>query len=281
MAEVLITSVDGEPTDPGEARISILDDGLLRGDGAFEMIKLYAGRPFRLAGHLDRLSASAAAIELDFDRGRLTDEIEAILPRAEGEDRGLRIVITRGGRRLLMVERIGEWAASARISLITLAPSEILGGVKSISYAANMQSTRIAHARGDDEAVWVRPDGVVLEAPTSSIFWAGADGRLRTPSLDCGILDSITRRVVLERMEIEQGEFDHGELAGASEAFLASTTREIQPVSAVDGHELAVVPGPLTEAAATELERTISEELDAATSAAQRPGEGDDGPRAD
>lgn len=261
MAEVLLTSVDGEIVAPADARIPVADDGLLRGDGVFEVVKLYAGRPFRLDPHLDRLERSAAKIELPIDRGALEAEIEAILERAAAEDLGLRILTTRGGRRLVIAERIPDWPASATVALIDYTPSEILGGVKSISYAANMQSARIAAARGADEPVWVRPDGVVLEAPTSAVFWADADGRLRTPALECRILDSITRAVVIERTDVEQGSFDRAELEGANEAFLASTTREIQPISAIDGVELAACPGELTREASGALATAIADEL--------------------
>ena len=93
----------------------------------------------------------------------------------------LRIVITRGGRRILLIERLPEWPARVRVALVALSPNEILAGVKSISYAANMHATRIANRRGADEAVYVDAAGQVLEAPTSSVFWVGDDGRLRTP----------------------------------------------------------------------------------------------------
>src|SRR5687768_2559344 len=208
VGRALIASLDGRIGGPAEASVSVLDDGLLRGDGVFEMIKLYDGFPFRLDDHLHRLGRSADAIELDYEDEALASEVEVILaePAAQASA-GLRIVITRGGRRLLLVEELPEWPASASIALLPLTPSEILAGVKSISYAGNMQATRIATARGADEAVYVRPDGIVLEAPTSSIFWSGPDGGLRTPALENGILDSITRAVVCSELEVEEGSF--------------------------------------------------------------------------
>jgi branched-chain amino acid aminotransferase len=235
MGDVRVAGIDGRVVAPEDALISVTDDGLLRGDGGFEFIKLYDGHPFRLDEHIDRLQRSTAAIELEFDEAALRSDIDAALAAFTGDEAGLRIVVTRGGRRIVLVEDLPEWPASARIALITLTPSEILGGVKSISYAANMQATRMAKGRNADEAVFVRRDGVVLEAPTSSIFWVNADNELRTPSLDSGILDSITRRVVLDGLDVAEGEYDYRDLQGAREAFLASTTREIQPVSEVDG----------------------------------------------
>jgi branched-chain amino acid aminotransferase len=260
MARATHTSIDGALLPPEEATISILDDGLLRGDGAFEAIKLYDRHPFRLDAHLDRLARSAASIDLSFDEAALRGEIDALLAAAPAGDAALRVVITRAGRRILIREELPEWRHSARIVLLTLTPSQILEGVKSISYAANMQATRIAVARGGDEAVFVRPDGIVLEAPTSSIFWADAEGRLLTPALDSGILESITRAVLLDALEVEEGQFTAGQLRGAREAFLASTTREIQPIATVDGLALPEVGGAAAGRAAGALAEAVDAE---------------------
>ena len=170
------------------------------------------------------------------------------------------MIITRGGRRLLTVEELPPFAPSVAIALIELSPSEILSGVKSLSYAANMQASRIATARGADEAVYIRPDGIVLEAPTSSIFWVASDGDLRTPSLRTGILDSITRRVLIDGLPVNEGDYTRNDLVAAREAYLASTNREIQPISAVEGIPLPVVGGPGADAAAEVLRNAVEAE---------------------
>jgi branched-chain amino acid aminotransferase len=244
-----LASVDGRVSPAPEAAIPITDDGLLRGDGAFEIVRLYGGRPFALGEHLDRLERSAAAIELGFDRAPLEREIEALLDAYGERDGALRIVLTRGGRRIAICEPLPEWPPTVRVASVTYSPSEILTGVKSISYAANMQATRLAEARGAEEAVLVRPDGVLLEAPTSAVFWVGPDGVLRTPALAVGILESITRARLIEGLEVEEGEYGLDALQGAQEAFLASTTREVQAISAVDDRPLPETPGPRTAAA--------------------------------
>ncbi len=267
MAEAIKIGIDGELTDPHEATISVLDDGLLRGDGAFEAIKLYGSHAFRLGEHLERLARSAEAIALDYDAAALRGEIDALLAELEPEGESmLRIVVTRGGRRIVLAERLPEWPPSVAVALVQLTPSEILAGVKSTSYAANMHATRIAAERGADEAVYVDRDGIVLEAPTSSVFWAGEDGVLRTPELETGILDSITRRVVVEALGPEEGRYEAGELRGAREAFLASTTREIQPISAIDGAELPQPEGGAHAIAAADALR-LAVELERAAGA--------------
>lgn len=258
MAAALVASLDGVVGDPADTTISVLDDGLLRGDGVFEAIKLYEGHPFRLDAHLERIAASAGYIDLEFDAEALRAEIDALL---EGERREamLRVVLTRGGRRILLIEQLPDWPETVDIATVTLTPSEILAGAKTISYAQNMQATRIAVSRGAGEAVFVSAAGVVLEAPTSSVFWVGEDGILRTPALELGILDSITRRVVVEGLDVEEGSYEPADLCAAREAFLASTTREIQPIAAVDGSALPPAAGTTAAAARTLVEAVEAE----------------------
>jgi branched-chain amino acid aminotransferase len=263
-----LASVNGRIVETTEARIPAADDGLLRGDGVFEVIRLYRGTPFALGEHLDRLERSAAAIELPVDRAHFEEEISALLSEFGEHEAQLRLVATRGGRRLAFTENLPPYADSESISLasITYSPTEILNGVKSLSYAANMQASRLAAARGADEAVLVRPDGVVLEAPTSTIFWVNAEGRLRTPSLDVGILASITRDRLVRELEVEEGSFKLHELEGASEAFLASTVREVQAISAVNETELAECPGRRTREAVGAFSAILDRELAASAS---------------
>jgi branched-chain amino acid aminotransferase len=253
--------VDGRITATAEATVPLKDDGLYRGDGAFEVIRLYEGKPFALVDHLDRLERSGAAVELAFNRSALEAEIEALLSQLGDADGQLRLIVTRGGRRLAMTEPIPVHAEKVSVATVTYCPSVILNGVKSLSYAANMQSTRLAKAQGADEAVLVQPDGIVLEPPTSSIFWVSPQGALRTPALDNGVLESITRDRLVKALHVEAGTWPVADLRAAKEAFLASTTREIQAVSAIDGAELPESPGPRTREAQEAFAATLGREL--------------------
>jgi branched-chain amino acid aminotransferase len=265
MAFPALASVDGSVSPTPDARIPPGDDGLLRGDGVFEVIRLYAGRPFALGEHLDRLERSAAAIELPVERAALEREISGLLEEFGDEEGQLRLVITRGGRRLAFTEPVVEHSESVSLASVDYTPTIILTGVKSLSYGANMQATRLAQATGADEALLVRPDGVVLEAPTSTIFWATPDGSLRTPALDTGILASITRDRLLGELDVEEGDYPLEDVLGASEAFLASTVREVQPISAVNGTELPAVNGPLSRQAGEAFAAVLYRELDPAS----------------
>ncbi|MEX2449128.1 MAG: aminotransferase class IV [Solirubrobacterales bacterium] len=256
-----LASVDGELTPTAAAMVPMKDDGLYRGDGAFEVIRLYEGWPFALADHLDRLQRSAAAIELEFDRAALEREIDALLAAAGSPDGQLRLIVTRGGRRIAATEPIPPHAESIRLATVAYSPSVILTGVKSLSYAANMQATRLARARGADEAVLVQPDGVVLEPPTSAIFWVSPEGDLRTPALSVGVLESITRDRLVKALQVEEGAWGVDDLGAAGEAFLASTTREVQSVAAIDGRQLPAAPGPRTREAQEAFAATLGREL--------------------
>jgi len=256
-----LASVDGRVTATAEAMVPMKDDGLYRGDGAFEVIRLYEGKPFALGDHLDRLERSSAAIRLEFDRAALEREIDALLTEAGGPDGQLRLIVTRGGRRIAAVEPIPAHAETLRLATVTYSPTVILNGVKSLSYAANMQATRLAKEQGADEAVLVQPDGTVLEPPTSAIFWVSAEGELRTPALDVGVLESITRDRLVKALDVEEGAWSVDDLRAAEEAFLASTTREIQAVSAIDGNALAEAPGHRTREAQEAFAATLGQEL--------------------
>jgi branched-chain amino acid aminotransferase len=257
----LLASIDGAITPASQARIEATDEGLLRGDGVFEVIRLYDGKPFAIGEHLDRLERSASAIELPVDRISVQNEIQALLIAFREHDGQLRIVITRGGRRLLLTEALPPRGETIALATVTYSPSVILTGVKTLSYAANMEATRIAKGKGAEEALLVRPDDIVLEAPTSAFFWAGADGKLRTPEISTGILESITRARIVSEFDVEEGSYAIRDVIQASEAFLASTTREVQPVSAIDGTRLAASPGPGTAEAIEKFGAVVDREL--------------------
>jgi branched-chain amino acid aminotransferase len=257
-----LASVDGRIGPTAEATVPLQDDGLYRGDGVFEVLRLYSGRPFALGDHLDRLGRSAASIELHVDRAALEAEVEALLARLEPGDGLLRLLVTRGGRRIATTEPLPDFGESIRLATISYSPTVVLNGVKSLSYAANMQATRLAQGRGADEAILVTPDGTVLEAPTSTLFWVSPQGPLRTTALDAGVLASITRDRVMEALEVEEGHWPVADLRAASEAFLASTTREVQAVASIDGESLPAAPGARTREAIVAFAAVLERELD-------------------
>jgi branched-subunit amino acid aminotransferase/4-amino-4-deoxychorismate lyase len=259
-----LACLDGSVAPAAETSIPILDDGFLRGDGIFEAIRVYAGMPFATADHLDRLERSAKNLHLEIPvpRDELEVEIAELIERRGGAafTGALRIVVTRGGRRLVMTEPLAEFPDRARLAFVTYAPTRILDGVKSLSYAANMLATRIARERGFDDALLVTPHGRVLELPTSSIFWVTPGGELCTPPLDDHILASITRDRLMHLTDAQERSCTTEDLLEASEAFVASSIREVQPVGAIEDRELGE-PGLRTREAAEAFRSHVEEEL--------------------
>jgi branched-chain amino acid aminotransferase len=200
--------------------------------------------------HVRRMANSAANLRLEIDLGAVQADADAILAQAGPVDAVLRMLFTRGGRRIVLLEPLKELPETIALALITYSPTRIMDGIKSLSYGANMLATRLAKERGCDEALLVTPHGRVLEAPTCSFFYALDDGRLYTPPLDDHILDSITRRHVVAVTDAQERVTTQDDLAGVSEAFLASTIREVHPVARIEDRELQAAPGPLTRDAA-------------------------------
>ncbi len=259
-----LASLDGALMPASEATIPATDEGLLRGDGIFEVVRVYDGKPFALDEHVRRLERSAQNLRLPVDLEAVRSDAYRLLAQAgPGSDHELlRIVITRGGRRLLLTEPMHETPDRIRLASITYSPTRVLDGVKSLSYAANMLASRLAMERGFDEALLVTPHGRVLEAPTSSIFWIEGE-QVFTPPLDEHILASITRALVIELSGAIERPCAHDDLFGADEAFLTSTTREVQPVAAIDSHTFAS-DGPVTARLAADVSARIQSALSSA-----------------
>jgi 4-amino-4-deoxychorismate lyase len=244
-----------------------LDLALVRGEAVFETVRVHRGRPFRLGAHLDRLAASAAALDLVLPEG--LEELARRAVAAAGErDAMLRLVCTRGPEQAAAPAAFAicselpaayeeERRRGLKLVLLTMACDPLvraaspwlLPGVKSTSYAVNMAAQRAARARGADDAVFVGLGGELLEAPTASLWWRSGD-TLSTPSLQLGILAGITRAALLELapglgLRVLEGVFTAEDLLGADEAFLSSSTREVMPVVEVDGTRVGErVPGP-------------------------------------
>ena len=255
-------TLDGRLGPADELSIPVTDEGLLRGDGVFEVIRVYDGTPFALDEHLDRLERSGANLRLPgVQRAELESEIPELLDARGGSefDGVLRVVVTRAGHRLLLTEPAPPKPHGVRLGIVTYAPTHVLDGIKSLSYGANMLCTRLAQERGFDEALLVTPHGRALEAPTSTLFWVDSDGALCTPPLDEHILASITRDRLTKLLDVEERSCPTETLMQASEAFLASTIREVQSIGAIEDVEFE--EGPRTREAAAAFRAQVEAEL--------------------
>ena len=251
--------INGEPSD---GRIPVTDSAVLRGDGVFEVLKAYNGASFGLDFHLDRLEVSARAMHLDLPpRTELSRWIEQV--STELGDGAVRVIVTRGSsipglddptNVIVFGHGWDREFEPARLYPVA-APWHAAGvgwdlaGAKITSYAPNLSATRRAKAEGFEDALLTTVDGIMLEGPTFSVAWV-VDGVLETPGLQLGILDSITRKVVLSGareigIEVNAAVRALERLHGADEVMALSTIREVQPVVAVGDLEFA--PGPMTE----------------------------------
>jgi len=265
--------------DPAEPVLRADDEALLRGRGAFETIRVYAGASFRLPEHLERLARSAERINLPPVNVMQLRELATQAIEAAGEpDVVLRLIWTPGNgdgdpTALALVSALPDHHDALRergqrlISLRGVRADEpwLLPGVKSTSYAVNMAAETEARRRGADDAVFVDPEGIVLEGPTTNIWWRR--GRtLYTPSLGLGILAGVTRAAMLELASetgyaVEEGAYSLGELADAEEAFTSSSVREVMPVVELDG--AAIARGPAADELQAALRRAAEATLQA------------------
>jgi branched-chain amino acid aminotransferase len=257
----MLAILDGTVTDAAQAQIPASDDGFLRGDGVFEVMRLYGGRLFALDDHLTRLGRSAANLRLPIDLDAVRADVETLVERNDVRDAAMRVVVTRGGHRLAIVEELKPLPDTLALATIEYAPTRVLDQVKSLSYAGNMLARRLAQEQGADDALLVTPHGRVLEGPTTT-FVCSLDGdTLVTPPLSEHILDSITRRHLFEVVEVTEQVLAREDLARVREAFMASTLREVHPVRAIDGAALPSAPGALTQDAASRIRAHIEQEL--------------------
>ena len=261
-------NVNGVITAPEDAKISVLDHGLLFGDSVYETLRTYHGKPFLFSRHFARLTRSAEGIhlELPWTKEETLNEIRRTL--VPGECR-IRLVITRG---------IGELSADTEtctdptpiiIVVPLIAPpeaiyqdgvdvvisqvrrSERFADIKSGSLIHQVLALREAKSKGAFEAILLTDGGKLSDGITSNIYLV-RDGTLLTPSHDASIVEGITRRAVLELagdmgITVSQGLFDVEEIRKADEMFLTSTTREVVPIARVDSKPVGNgLPGPVT-----------------------------------
>lgn len=262
---------NGDLAPASAGRISPEDRGLLFGEGAFETLRVYGGRPFRLDAHLERLAAALRVVGISVPdmAERLRQGVDDALAANSLADAWVRITITAGvedGAPNLIVAAmpLPELPASLYASGVAVViassrfvrePASVLSGLKSTNYLVSRLARKEALARGAHEAIFLNTHGRPAEGASSNIFLVG-DGALVTPAPDEGILAGITRQTVLELAKetgvaFAERAVERSELDAADEVFITSSLREILPVCSVDGHKIAGggmgrVMGPVT-----------------------------------
>lgn len=291
-----VVNLDGTLVPPSAARVSVFDRGFLYGDSVYEVIRTYGGRPFELGAHLARLRHSADRIGLEPRWGapRTAAEIERTLEASRGGDRPdpdaapwnageryVRVVMTRGAGEIgldpaLAVDPVAlviaqplagpparayaDGVMAAVVGLRRASPQAIDPSAKTGSHLPNVLALREARAAGAYEALVLDERGFVTEGSSSNVF-AVAGGRLATPPLAAGILEGVTRGLVLRLaratgVPADERPLRPEDLEGAEEVFITSTIREIVPVVRLGARAVGSGrPGPVT----TRLHRAFRE----------------------
>ncbi len=273
--------LDGALVAADAARISPFDHGFLVGDGVFETIRVYGGKPFAWTRHLDRLEHSAAGLGLSVpDRDRLRAAAADVLVANGHDEARLRITLT-GGVAPLGSERGGAgptvvvassalhpWPDSVRVVVVPWVRNDrgATAGMKTTSYAENVRALAYAHERGASEAIFANTRDELCEATGSNVFVV-RDDAIVTPAGSSGCLLGVTRALVIELAEQEAIAVDESPLPldalhAADEAFLTSTTREVQPIAAVDDRPLPAVAGAVTTRLADAFTALVARDLD-------------------
>ncbi|HUY05995.1 MAG TPA: aminotransferase class IV [Acidimicrobiales bacterium] len=252
--------VNGSLVDEAEARISTFDHGLIVGDGAFETVLLFDGRPFALKRHLARLDASLSGLKLArVDHARVNDAIDSVLEHLDYQQGRIRITVTGGhgplgsGRLpsepslVVATAPLTEVHENAQVEVVPWPRNEhgALVGLKTISYAENAVALAYVNARDADEAIFANIAGNLCEGSGSNVFVVIGD-EVTTPPLAAGCLAGITRGLVLEHSiarehDIPIDDFQPGRI---DEAFLTSAIRGVQSITKINGHDVLI--GPLT-----------------------------------
>ena len=258
--------LSGELVPADRATVNVYDHGLLYGDGVFEGIRAYGGRIFKCRTHLLRLFDSARAIRLDipYSIDQLTQAIRDTLAANQRRDAYIRLCVTRGVGALglnpftcqrastfIIVDDIRLYpremyeTGMAVITASTLRnhPGALSPRIKSMNYLNNILAKIEAIDAGVPEAVMLNPQGNVAECTGDNIFII-RDGVLLTPPLHAGVLEGVTRNVVLELaraagVPTREGDLTRHDLYTAHEMFLTGTAAEVIPVTKIDGRVIA------------------------------------------
>jgi branched-chain amino acid aminotransferase len=267
--------INGTLFDKEDAKISVYDHGLLYGDGVFEGIRVYSGKVFRLAEHLERLWNSAKAIwlQIPMTPDQLAQAVRDTVKVNQIDDGYVRLVVTRGAGSLGLdpnktsdpqVIIIADYIALyppeyyeqglqiVTVSTIRNHPAALSPRIKSLNYLNNILAKIEGQQAGCVEALMLNHKGEVSECTGDNIFLV-SKGALLTPSVDAGVLEGITRAVVIELargagIPVREIPLTKHDVYIADEAFLTGSAAEIVPVVKVDSRPIGdAKPGPITK----------------------------------
>ena len=267
-----VVSINGVVTPISEGRIPILDHGFLFGDNIYETFRTYNQKPFLFSRHFERLKRSARATFLDLPVTReqlFAETLRTLEAAGKSSEHRVRITVTRGPGDvspdpgscdkptvIIFATPIadlpaGVYEQGVEVIVSSFYRSRQLGDAKTGNLLRSVLATREAKAAGAFEAITLTSEGKISDGITSNIFLI-QDSRLLTPSAESGILEGITRGVVLDLarragLTVVEGLLDLNEIDRSSELFLTSSTRGVVPIVRVSGKPVGDGrPGPVT-----------------------------------
>jgi branched-subunit amino acid aminotransferase/4-amino-4-deoxychorismate lyase len=239
----------------------VLQPGFLFGWGVFETLRIYKGKPAFLSEHIKRLKAGCKKILLQFPRVGFKEKIQALLKENRLKDAHCRITVFKkdsGVGVLIKVSPFNRYKHSdyikgfkAEISPFVKNSRDLLVSIKSISYLPNILARRIAEQKGRQESLFLNESGFLSEGSRSNLFFVKRNA-VYTPSVDCGILNGITRQKVIkivkaQNLRLSSGKFRLKDLLSADEAFITSSLMEIMPLVEIEGKPInSGRPGGIT-----------------------------------
>lgn len=254
-----VVYLNGEYLPQSEAKVSVLDRGFLFGDGVYEVIPVFGGKPLRLSEHLDRLQRSMNRVSLDnpMTNTQWTEVFQSLLDRNPGGDRSIYLQVTRGAAPIRDLSIVADIRPTVFIMVNDIKPVDYAVlergieaitvedfrwkacDIKSVSLIANVMIRLQANQSSVVDAVMVR-DGLVTEGTASNLFVVHDDVIATPPKSDC-LLPGITRDLVIELalangIRVEERDIREEELKTADEIWLTSSTREIAPVVKINDH---------------------------------------------
>ena len=267
--------VDGKFVDEKKAVVSVLDHGLLYGDGVFEGIRAYNGRVFKLSEHVDRLfySAKAILLKIPMSHRAICAAVREACKRNKIRDGYIRLVVTRGAGTLgldpnrcskpqviIIADKIQlypETFYKKGLEIVTVPTTRnhtnaVNPAIKSLNYLNNILAKIEAINAGCVEAIMLNSQGFVAECTGDNVFMLKG-GQLLTPPLAAGALYGITRGVAIELakslgVEVTEPNLTRYDLYNADEVFITGTAAEVVPVVKIDGRQIGSgKPGKLTK----------------------------------
>lgn len=280
--------LNGEIVPRSKALVSVFDHGFLYGDGIYETLRSYNGVVYKVDEHIERLFRSASMLDLKIPKNResVKKAVYGTLKANNQNEAVIRMTISRGAGPVgldpglcpkptfvIMTKDFKGYPRTYYMKGVNIAlvktrrnfKGALNPQIKSLNFLNNILAKIEANKKGAYEALMLNYRGYIAEGTITNIFFI-KEGILCTPSVDVGILDGITRRIILDSaielgIQVREGHFRENELFRADEVFISNTTLEVMPVSLIDNIKMVKTPGNITKTLHRAYKKKVAEYL--------------------